>query len=51
MVSREELYELVWSMPMTKAAEKFSVSELMDNMVKLPEMTQRSEGCCAVSIA
>jgi hypothetical protein len=25
MVSREELYELVWSMPMTKAAEKFSV--------------------------
>ena len=26
MVSREELYELVWSMPMTKAAEKFSVS-------------------------
>lgn len=26
MISREELYELVWSMPMTKAAEKFSVS-------------------------
>ena len=26
MVSREELYELVWSMPMTKVAEKFSVS-------------------------
>jgi hypothetical protein len=26
MVSREELYELVWSMPMTRAAEKFSVS-------------------------
>jgi hypothetical protein len=26
MVSREELYELVWSMPMTKAAKKFSVS-------------------------
>jgi hypothetical protein len=26
MVSREELYELVWSNPMTKVAEKFSVS-------------------------
>ena len=26
MISREELYELVWSMPMMKAAEKFSVS-------------------------
>jgi hypothetical protein len=26
MVSREELYELVWSIPMIKAAEKFSVS-------------------------
>ena len=26
MVSREELYELVWSMPMTKVAEKFKVS-------------------------
>jgi hypothetical protein len=26
MVSREELSELVWSMPMTKAATKFSVS-------------------------
>ena len=26
MVSREELYELVWSMPMTKAAKKYSVS-------------------------
>ena len=26
MVSREQLYELVWSMPMTKVAEKFSVS-------------------------
>src|SRR6185312_15202589 len=26
MVSREELYELVWSMPMTKVAEKFSGS-------------------------
>src|SRR5580658_2702241 len=26
MVSREELYELVWSIPMTKAAKKFSVS-------------------------
>jgi hypothetical protein len=26
MVSREELYELVWSIPMTKVAEKFSVS-------------------------
>jgi hypothetical protein len=26
MVSREELYELVWSMPMTKAARKYSVS-------------------------
>jgi Asp-tRNA(Asn)/Glu-tRNA(Gln) amidotransferase C subunit len=26
MVSREELYELVWSMPMVKVAEKFNVS-------------------------
>ena len=26
MVSREELYELVWSTPMTKVAAKFSVS-------------------------
>lgn len=26
MIAREELYELVWSMPMTKVAEKFSVS-------------------------
>ena len=26
MVSREQLYELVWSMPMTKVAEEFSVS-------------------------
>lgn len=26
MVSREELYELVWSIPMVKVAEKFSVS-------------------------
>lgn len=26
MVSREQLYELVWSMPMTKVAEKFAVS-------------------------
>jgi hypothetical protein len=26
MISREELYELVWSMPMTKVAEKFAVS-------------------------
>ena len=26
LVSREQLYELVWSMPMTKVAEKFSVS-------------------------
>jgi len=26
MVSREELYELVWSMSMTKVAENFSVS-------------------------
>lgn len=26
MVSREQLYELVWSMPMTKAAKKYSVS-------------------------
>lgn len=26
MISREELYELVWSMPMTKVAERFSVS-------------------------
>ena len=26
MISREELYELVWSMPMTKAAKRFSVS-------------------------
>ena len=26
MVSREELYELVWSMPMVKVAEKFKVS-------------------------
>src|ERR1700677_3359502 len=26
MVSREELYELVWSIPMIKVAEKFSVS-------------------------
>jgi hypothetical protein len=26
MVSREELYELVWTIPMIKAAEKFSVS-------------------------
>lgn len=26
MVSREQLYELVWSMPVTKVAEKFSVS-------------------------
>jgi hypothetical protein len=26
MITREELYELVWSMPMTKVAEKFSVS-------------------------
>jgi hypothetical protein len=26
MVSREELYELVWSMPMTKAARRYSVS-------------------------
>ena len=23
MISREELYELVWSIPMTKVAEKF----------------------------
>ena len=26
MVTREELYDLVWSMPMTKVAERFSVS-------------------------
>ena len=26
MISREELYELVWTTPMTKAAEKFKVS-------------------------
>lgn len=26
MIGRDELYELVWSMPMTKVAEKFSVS-------------------------
>ena len=26
LVSREELYELVWSMPMIKVAEKFKVS-------------------------
>jgi hypothetical protein len=26
MIRREELYELIWSMPMTKVAEKFSVS-------------------------
>ena len=26
MVSREKLYNLVWSMPMTEVAEKFSVS-------------------------
>src|SRR5580692_8920854 len=26
MIAREELYEIVWSMPMTKVAEKFSVS-------------------------
>lgn len=26
MVSREELYELVWSVPMLKVAEKFKVS-------------------------
>src|ERR1700733_13809995 len=26
MISREELYELVWSVPMIKVAEKFSVS-------------------------
>ena len=26
MIARQELYELVWSMPMTKVAEKFSVS-------------------------
>ena len=26
MVAREEMYELVWSMPMTRVAEKFSVS-------------------------
>lgn len=26
LVSRERLYELVWSMPMTKVAERFSVS-------------------------
>jgi hypothetical protein len=26
MISREELYELVWSIPMVKVAEKFSVS-------------------------
>jgi hypothetical protein len=30
LVSREQLYELVWSMPMTKVAEKFSVDELGD---------------------
>ena len=30
MVSREELYELVWSMPMTKAAKKYlSLRELL----------------------
>lgn len=28
MVSREELYELVWSIPMTKVAEKFSVKDV-----------------------
>ncbi len=26
MISREELYELVWSVPMVKVAEKFKVS-------------------------
>jgi len=26
MIAREESYELIWSMPMTKVAEKFSVS-------------------------
>lgn len=26
LISREELYELVWSMPMTKAAVRFTVS-------------------------
>ncbi len=26
LISREELYELVWTTPMTKAAEKFKVS-------------------------
>ena len=26
MASREELYELVWSTPMVKVAEKFNVS-------------------------
>jgi DNA-binding winged helix-turn-helix (wHTH) protein len=26
VVSREELYELVWSVPMVKVAEKFNVS-------------------------
>lgn len=26
MISREELYELVWSVPMVKVAEKFNVS-------------------------
>jgi hypothetical protein len=26
MIAKEELYELIWSMPMTKVAEKFSVS-------------------------
>jgi hypothetical protein len=26
LASREELYELVWSMPMIKVAEKFDVS-------------------------
>jgi hypothetical protein len=26
MISREELYELVWSKPMTKVAEQFKVS-------------------------
>ena len=45
MVSREELYELVWSVPMIKVAEKFSVSgSYMARVLLGSECTASREG-------
>jgi hypothetical protein len=37
MVTREELYALVWSIPMTKVADQFGVSGMSNSVQNFPD--------------